>query len=185
MVNDLVQSRALCELYPLKQNACNDMESVRVQAQEMFALQDYIDAQYRGPGKGFFRIVRTPTEARRYINEGKLAVVLGVEVSEVLDCGRQGDTPLCDEAQIDAGLDELHALGVRSLSRCTSSTTHSVAPPPRGTGCQTRLTSVNSLLDNPERAALGSGARRRVTEQFLGDRHLIQWVKLLGQPVTR
>ncbi|MEJ7583130.1 MAG: hypothetical protein WKF43_03400 [Acidimicrobiales bacterium] len=79
------------------------------------AVKGYIDAQFRGPGKGFFRIVKTPAEARQVINSGKLAVVLGVEVSEVLDCGRQGDTPRCDEAQIDAGLDELYALGVRSL----------------------------------------------------------------------
>jgi microsomal dipeptidase-like Zn-dependent dipeptidase len=115
LVNDLVENRALCELYPLKQNQCNEMESVRLQARDMFALQDYIDAQFRGPGKGFFRIVKTPTEARRVINDGKLAVVLGVEISEVLDCGRQGDTPLCDEAQIEAGLTELYGLGVRSL----------------------------------------------------------------------
>ena len=115
LVNDLVENRALCELYPLKQNDCNDMQSVRLQARDMFALQDYIDAQYRGPGKGFFRIVRTPVEARRVINEGKLAVVLGVEVSEVLDCGLQNGAPQCDEAQIDAGLGELHALGVRSV----------------------------------------------------------------------
>jgi microsomal dipeptidase-like Zn-dependent dipeptidase len=115
MVNDLVENRALCEIYPLKQNDCNEMNSVRSQAREMFALQDYIDAQFRGPGKGFFRIVRTPAEARRIINEGKLAVVLGVEVSEVLDCGRRGDTPLCDQRQIVTQLDELYDLGVRSL----------------------------------------------------------------------
>jgi microsomal dipeptidase-like Zn-dependent dipeptidase len=115
IVQDLVENRALCEIYPLKQNDCNEMNSARLQAQDMFALQDYIDAQFRGPGKGFFRIVRTPSEARQVIAQGKLAVVLGVEVSEVLDCGRQGDTPLCDEEQIDTQLDELYALGVRSL----------------------------------------------------------------------
>lgn len=115
-VNDLVENRALCELYPLKAGtSCNDMDSARLQAQDMYALQDYIDAQYKGPGKGWFRIVRSPTEARATINSGKLAVVLGVEVSEVFDCGRDGDTPLCNEAQIDANLDELHDLGVRSL----------------------------------------------------------------------
>jgi trehalose synthase len=45
-------------------------------------------------------------------------------------------------------------------------------------------TFVNSLLDHPEQAAqLGSRAQHRVTEQFLGDRHLIQWVQLLGRLV--
>jgi microsomal dipeptidase-like Zn-dependent dipeptidase len=115
IVNLLVQNRALCEIYPLKSSACNDMESIRIQAREMFALQDYIDAQFRGPGKGFLRIVRSPAEARRAINDGKLAVVLGTEVSEVLDCGLQNDVPQCTAAEIDAGLDELYAMGVRSV----------------------------------------------------------------------
>src|SRR5215212_1739936 len=115
IVNLLVQNRALCEIYPLKSSACNDMESIRIQAREMVALQDYIDAQYRGPGKGFLRIVRSPAEARRVINDGKLAVVLGTEVSEVLDCGLQNDVPQCTAADIDAGLDELYNIGVRSV----------------------------------------------------------------------
>jgi hypothetical protein len=91
------------------------MDSVRLQALDLFALQDYIDAQFRGPGKGFFRIVRTPAEARRVINRGKLAVVLGVEVSEVLGGGKTGSTPHCTRADIDRELDALYAMGVRSL----------------------------------------------------------------------
>lgn len=116
MVNDLVENRALCEIYPLKAGtSCNEMDSVRQQREDMYALQDYIDAQFRGPGRGFFRIVTSSAQARRVINQGKLAVVLGVEVSEVLDCGTTGDTPHCTPESIDAGLDELHALGIRSL----------------------------------------------------------------------
>jgi microsomal dipeptidase-like Zn-dependent dipeptidase len=116
MVNDLVDNRALCELYPLDDGTeCGDMANVGQQAEDMTALQDYIDAQFGGPGEGFFRLVSSPEEAREVINDGKLAVVLGVEVSEVLECGLNGAEPLCDEAQIDAGLDELYELGVRSL----------------------------------------------------------------------
>ncbi|MBA3261586.1 MAG: membrane dipeptidase [Thermoleophilaceae bacterium] len=115
MVNDLVENRALCELYPLKQNNCNEMVSAYKQAEDMHALQDYIDAQFGGPGKGFLRIVKTPAEARRVINAGKLAMVLGIEVSEVLDCGQFNGTPRCDTAQIDRELDRLHAIGVRSM----------------------------------------------------------------------
>ena len=115
MVNDLVDNRALCELYPIDDGTeCDDMANVRDQAADMVALQDYIDAQFGGPGKGFFRLVRTPEEARAVINDGKLAVVLGVEVSEVLGCGIYEGEPLCDEAQIDAALDELQELGVVS-----------------------------------------------------------------------
>ncbi|MGH2982409.1 MAG: Coagulation factor 5/8 type domain-containing protein [Solirubrobacterales bacterium] len=114
MVNDLVENRALCELYPLKKNNCNEMASAYQQAEDMRALQDYIDAQFGGPGKGFFRLVRSPAEARRVINDGKLAVVLGIEVSEVLDCGQFNGAPKCDTAQIDRELDRLYAAGVRS-----------------------------------------------------------------------
>ena len=49
-------------------------------------MQDYVDAQAGGPGKGFFQIVRNPFQARRVINEGKMAVVLEVEVSELFGC---------------------------------------------------------------------------------------------------
>ena len=98
MVNDLVENRALCELYPYKQNNCNDMASAYKQAEDMHALQDYIDAQFGGPGKGFFRLVRSSAQARKVINEGKLAVVLGIEVSEVLNCGQYNGTPKCTDA---------------------------------------------------------------------------------------
>ena len=115
MVNDLVENRALCELYPLKQNNCNEMLSAYQQANDMYALQDYIDAQFGGPGKGFLRIVKTPAEARRVINAGKLAMVLGVEVSEVLNCGQTLEIPNCTTTQIDAELDHLESIGVQSL----------------------------------------------------------------------
>ena len=115
IVNDLVENRALCELYPLKQNNCDEMASARLQAKNMNELQDYVDAQNGGPGKGWLRIVRSPTEARRVINEGKLAMVLGMETSEVFGCGQFLGTPRCDAAQIDRQLDEFHALGVRSV----------------------------------------------------------------------
>lgn len=115
MVNDLVENRALCELYPLKQNDCNEMASAFAQAKDMVALQDYVDAQFGGPGKGFLRIVESAAEARRVINAGKLAVVLGVEISEVLGCGQLNGVPRCSTAQIDTELDRLYDIGVRTL----------------------------------------------------------------------
>lgn len=119
-VNLLVENRVLCELYPLKQNSCNEMDSVLLQARRARQLQDYIDAQYGGPGKGWYRIVRSPFQARRQINKGNLAVVLGMEVSEPFGCRiQQQNTPAesytCDEAQVDEWLDRLHKLGVRQL----------------------------------------------------------------------
>lgn len=114
-VNLFVENKVLCEIYPLKQNSCDEMDAVRLQAKRIRELEDYIDAQYGGPGKGWFRIVTNPFQARRVINQGKLAVVLGIEVSEPFGCQVFNDQPMCDEKQIDAGLDEVYDLGVRDM----------------------------------------------------------------------
>ncbi|MEK6277005.1 MAG: peptidase [Actinomycetota bacterium] len=114
-VNLFVENKVLCELYPLKRNSCDEMTSVRLQAQDIHDLEDYIDAQYGGPGKGWFRIVTNPFQARRVINSGKLAVVLGIEVSEPFGCRVYNDAPLCDRAGINNGLDEVYRLGVRDM----------------------------------------------------------------------
>ncbi len=49
------------------------------------------------------------------MNEGKLAVVLGVEVSLLFDCTTTAGQPNCDEAQIDRQLEEVYDLGVRQM----------------------------------------------------------------------
>ncbi len=114
-VNLFVENRALCELYPLKGNNCDEMASVRLQNRDLDALQDYIDAQNGGPGRGWFRIVKSPFEARRVIAQGKLAVVKGIEVSEPFGCRVYNDQPQCDRAKIDRELDEVHGFGVRQM----------------------------------------------------------------------
>ena len=113
--NLLVNNHVLCEVYPLKSRSCNDMDTVRAQAAQAHEIQDYVDAQYGGPGRGWFRIVRSPEEVRRVAAEGKLAVTLGIEVSEPFGCGIQDGVPQCTEADIDRGLDEVYALGVRQM----------------------------------------------------------------------
>lgn len=90
MVNDLVENGTLCELQRnasgTPQTDCNEMNSARRQIGSMYALQDYVDGQYGGRGKGFFQVVLTPAEARRKIADGKLAVVLGIEISNLFNC---------------------------------------------------------------------------------------------------
>jgi hypothetical protein len=115
MVNLLVDNEVLCTLYPYKKNSCNEMDGVRLQARRLRELQDYIDAQHGGPGKGWFRIVTDPFEARRQINAGKLAVVMGIEVSKLFDCGVQDGQPECTAEQIDQRLKEVYDLGVRDM----------------------------------------------------------------------
>jgi microsomal dipeptidase-like Zn-dependent dipeptidase len=115
MVNDLVENVALCDVYPIKHNSCRDMDSVRLQYRRIHELEEYVDAQSGGPGQGWFRIVRTPFDARRVINEGKLAVVLGIETSEIFNCGGSEAAPRCDRQQIVEGLDEIERMGVASF----------------------------------------------------------------------
>ncbi|MBB4907578.1 amidohydrolase family protein [Actinophytocola algeriensis] len=116
--NLFVNNEALCQIYPIKSNPCDDMASIRLQAQRIHELEDFIDTQSGGPGQGWLRIVRDPAQARSVIEQGKLAVVLGVEVSQPFGCGVRNGTPLCDRADIDAGLDELYDLGVRRMFVC-------------------------------------------------------------------
>jgi hypothetical protein len=112
---NMVDNEVLCRLLPNHQTSCNDMDAVRRQTKYLFELQNYIDAQFGGPGKGFLRIVTNPFQARRVINRGKLAVVMGVEVSRIFGCGVKSGDPQCSAKDIDTGLDEIRALGIRSF----------------------------------------------------------------------
>lgn len=96
---------------------CNDMVAVDRILREVYAMQDYIDAQAGGPGRGWFRIVTSPADARRVIQSGKMAVVLGIETSNLFDCFLvpSAEYPACTEADVLAKLDAYHARGVRVL----------------------------------------------------------------------
>ena len=111
----LTENHILCTVYPLKKNSCDDRDAVRLQAKDMRAMQDYIDAQYGGPGRGWYRIVTDPFEARKVINQGKLAVVMGMETSVPLGCNVQLGRPTCTEAQMLAELAEMKELGVSQM----------------------------------------------------------------------
>jgi len=94
---------------------CNDMVSVDRSIEEVYALERYIDAQAGGPGQGWFRVVDSAVAAREVINEGRMAVVLGIEISNLFDCfltppdGFEG----CDADDVREALDHYHDLGVR------------------------------------------------------------------------
>ncbi len=119
MVNNLVSNRVICELPVLaKDRGCNEMDSIRLQAQKAYEMEAYIDGIYGGEGKGFFRIVTSPQEATEVIKSGRLAVVLGVETSEPFGCRQILDVAQCSKADIDRGLDEMQELGVSSMFLC-------------------------------------------------------------------
>lgn len=117
LVNLLVENGQLCEIYPLRQPGynCDDMDTIRRQAQRMREFERYVDAQAGGPGRGWYRIVTSPAQAREVINAGKLAVIMGIETSVPFGCTMTLDVPQCDEESITAQLDEMHALGVRQM----------------------------------------------------------------------
>src|SRR5205823_10368394 len=101
-----VENRELCQLQETRRNSCDEMDSVRKEIRDTRELQRYVDAQAGGPGKGFFQIVTSPDQARRVINRGKMAVVLEIEVSELLGCHTLA-APASDRAQIDREHNEL------------------------------------------------------------------------------
>lgn len=116
LVIDLgVDNAQLCTAYPIKRNPCDEMNTIRLEIADSYALQDYIDAQYGGPGKGWFRIVRDPFQARRVINQGKLAVVLGMETSRLFGCRLTNEVPQCSRQSIDRDLEAFYDLGVRDM----------------------------------------------------------------------
>ena len=107
IVNFAVDNGTLCEI---ERNAagtparnCNEMVNALQQLGTAHAMQDYIDAQYGGRGAGWWRIVTTPGEARRVIAEGKVAVLLGVEVSNLLDCTLRYNPASTQEAFEETG----------------------------------------------------------------------------------
>ena len=69
----LVANRLICDLFPCETLLRRDGQ-IRAQATYLHSMQDYIDAQPGGAGKGWFRIAKTPAEVRGIAAQGKLAV---------------------------------------------------------------------------------------------------------------
>jgi microsomal dipeptidase-like Zn-dependent dipeptidase len=101
----------------------DDKSAIERQVVAMKKMAAFIEAQGGGPGKGWLQIVYSPEEARRVIGDGRLAVILGVEVdslgnwrrAEDLETLSQGDANRAREL-IGAELDWLYGLGVRQIT---------------------------------------------------------------------
>ena len=111
---------------PWKNAPTDDMVVADLQIQNVYDMQDYIDAQCGGPGKGWFRIVTNSQEAREVISQGKMAVFLSLEFDTVFgvkeDVVGQYEAGIITQAECDAKLadvetqlDKYYALGVRSV----------------------------------------------------------------------
>lgn len=87
MVMLAVDSPALCWQVNTDGRNCDDeMAAVDRQLDDAYAMQAYVDESAGGPGRGWYRIVTTPMEARQVIRAGKLAVVLGIETAHLFGC---------------------------------------------------------------------------------------------------
>ena len=115
---------ALCNIavatYGSKTAECTDQDVGNLQVDFLFDIEKYVDAQEGGPGKGWFRIVKDPAEARSVIAEGKLAVIPGLEFSNVFRCRVQflpggGEMPDCTRETIDAEIETAWNRGVRQI----------------------------------------------------------------------
>ncbi len=126
MVNLAVNNEVLCKIAgQMPGYTCDDMSTVDRQLVHIKQMERYIDAQCGGPGKGWFRIVYSPEEAREVISRGKLAVILGIEVATIFDIRTdideiKSETTRKAEIQkaediITSQLDKYYSLGVRSI----------------------------------------------------------------------
>ena len=115
VVAQTVEDQPICEIEPVKVHSCDETEAVRQQIQTLRGLQGYTDAQAGGKGKGWFRLVYNPRQARAAIEKGRLAVLIGIESSNLFGCSEQMGQPECGRRDVDRGIRRARALGVRSV----------------------------------------------------------------------
>lgn len=122
IVQHATSNQVLCELVTgahaqTGRISCDEMVSAERTIDETYALERYIDALHGGPGKGWLRVVTSPAQAREVIGQGKLAVVLGIETSNLFDCllTPRAGSPTCDLAYVRQQIDHFHDRGVRAL----------------------------------------------------------------------
>ena len=115
VVAQTVEDQPICEIEPRKVHACDETEAVRQQIQTLRGLQGYVDAQAGGKGRGWFRLVYNPRQARAAIERGRLAVLIGIESSDLFGCSEQMGQPECTRRDIDRGIRNARRLGVRTV----------------------------------------------------------------------
>jgi hypothetical protein len=115
VVAQTVEDQSICEIEPVKTHSCDETAAVAQQIQTLRRLQGYVDAQAGGRGKGWFRLVYNPRQARQVIERGKLAVLIGIESSNLFGCSERMDLPQCNRRDIDRGIRNAHRLGVRTV----------------------------------------------------------------------
>lgn len=96
------------------EHACDDMTNVDLQLDAARDLEAFIDEQNdcRVSGNGWYRIARSPQEARQIIESGAMAVVLGVEVDSLFNCSKRGT---CTKESVVDQIRQYRDKGVRHV----------------------------------------------------------------------
>jgi microsomal dipeptidase-like Zn-dependent dipeptidase len=116
VVAQTVDDSALCRVEPRKvDRSCDETKSIVAQIRTLRQMQNYVDAQSGGPGRGWFRLVYSPAQARRVIEQGKLAVIIGIESSDLFGCSEVHGKPQCTRSDIVRGIRTYKRLGVRGM----------------------------------------------------------------------
>lgn len=114
MVLLAVNNEVLCRVGIRKKHrdCTQNMQDIDIQINGAYALQGFIDSQNGGSGKGWFRIVTSPAQARQVIEDGKMAVVLGIETESLFNCKKPGD---CSQSFIRNEVQKYYNRGVRHM----------------------------------------------------------------------
>lgn len=115
MVVHAVSNELLCEGHgPLSGRNCQDMPAVNMQIGAAWAMQGYIDRQDDGTmnGSGWYKIALSSDQARQIINDGDMAVIIGIEVDTLFSCYERTN---CRKAHIEQNLQQYHQMGVRHV----------------------------------------------------------------------
>ena len=114
MVMLAVNNEVLCRIGIRKKHRdCKqNMQDIDIQISNAYLLQTYVDLQNGGPGQGWFRIVTSPAQARQVIEDGKMAVVLGIETESLFNCKKPGD---CSQSFIRSEVQKYYNRGVRHM----------------------------------------------------------------------
>src|SRR4051812_44885807 len=89
IVAQTVEDESLCNIEPRKSHSCDETQTVEAEIKQLRALQDYVDAQSGGRGRGWFRLVFSPAPARQGTERGRVAGLVGGEASDPV--GRRRD----------------------------------------------------------------------------------------------
>jgi hypothetical protein len=111
VVAQTIEDEPLCRIEPRRSHSCDEFRTIALEVRRLRGLERYVDAQSGGPGEGWLRIVSGPRQARRVVERGDLAVVIGAEWSNPLGCSERAG---CTRADVDRGIARLRRLGIRS-----------------------------------------------------------------------